>query len=286
MGAQDVGRARAYVAAQVAALRALEPAAAAGDEDAVHDARTATRRLRTALAVCEPALGRRRVREARAGLRDLGHALGAVRDPGVELAWLRATLDGLPPGLVGQPVPARLTADRGAVRHAALVRLRQELASPAHGQAMAAVDRLVGGRWRSSGRPVRRRARREWRRLDRALTAARRVPPGPARDEALHLARRQARRARYAAEVVGTRRALASAARATAVQDALGAQHDAALVRDAIADAAERAASAGEPVSAYGLLHALAQEEADRAERAARPAARRARKRGHRRWTR
>lgn len=46
--------ARAYLATQVEALLTLDPAVRAGDDEAVHDARIATRRLRAVLSVCAP----------------------------------------------------------------------------------------------------------------------------------------------------------------------------------------------------------------------------------------
>lgn len=269
-------RARQYVALQAVRLRSLGPAAAEGDDDAVHDARTATRRLRTALRVCAPLVpDGRRLRDA---LRGVGRALGAVRDPAVELAWLREALD---PDEDARAA-ARLVEGRLVARQAGLVVLRRQLRSAAHARLLADLEAAVRHTWPPDEGRLVRRAGREWHRLDRALAAA-----GTAghdeRDAALHAARRQARRARYAAELMGAA-AVRSVERAEQVQETLGRQHDAVLVRAVIAEVAAQARAAGEDLAAYDRLATLARRAADRAQHDARAAARHARATGHRGW--
>lgn len=280
MGSHDEAgeRARGYVAAQAAHLRLLSPAAADGDDEAVHDVRTATRRLRTALSVCRPLADQDPA--ARRGLRDLGRALGAVRDPAVQLAWLRTALDSRTDDTT--VARNRLTEDREAARQAGLAALRRLLDSPGHARLLTRLDELVVQPWRPDDGTIAHRAAREWRRLDRALRAADDAVPD-ARDATLHAARRRARRARYAAELVGAD-AEHSAALAERLQDTLGAQHDAVVVRQVVADVAAQAHEAGEELSPYEWLVGLASDSADRAERAARRAAGRARRSGHRHW--
>ncbi|OJV76635.1 MAG: hypothetical protein BGO37_11410 [Cellulomonas sp. 73-92] len=270
--------ARGYVALQAARLRSLGPAATAGDDDAVHDARTATRRLRTALGVCAPLVADgTRLRD---GLRGVGRTLGAVRDPAVELTWLREALDSLPHD--DGRARARLVENRLAARQAGLVVLRRQLRSAAHGRLLADLDAAVLGAWSPDEGRILHRAAREWRRLDRALAAAD-AAGHDERDAALHAARRQARRARYAAELVGAP-AGRSVERAERVQETLGRQHDAVLVRAVLAEVATQAGAAGEDLSAYDRLAERAARAAARAEDDARRAARRARATGHRRW--
>jgi CHAD domain-containing protein len=271
-------RAREYVALQASRLRALGPAAGKGDDDAVHDARTATRRLRTALGVCSPLVAD----AARLGdeLRDVGRTLGAARDPAVELAWFREALDSLPDDDVR--VRARLVESRLAARQAGLLVLRRQLRSAAHAHLLAQLDAAVADAWPPDEGAIVRRAAREWRRLDRALAA---IDEGgrDERDVALHAARRQARRARYASEVVGPD-AKRSVDRAEQLQEALGTHHDAVLVRAILAEVALQARAAGEDTSAYDRLTKLADDSADQAEHAARRAAHRAGAAGHRAW--
>lgn len=274
-----VDRARGYLAAQAAQLRLLAPAAVDGDDEAVHDARTATRRLRAALTVCRPLLDDDPA--LRTGLRDAGRALGAVRDPAVQLAWLRAALDSRPDD--DATARARLEQHRTTAREAGLVGLRRQLGSQEHARLLTGLDEVVARQWKPDEGRIARRTRREWRRLDRALDAADEARPDE-RDVALHAARRQARRARYAAELVGGAAAEHSADLAARLQDTLGAQHDAVVVREVVADVTAQAHEAGEDVSVYTWLAELARESADRAERAARRAAARVRATKHRHW--
>lgn len=287
MGTDRGEAARSYLAEQVAVLHATCPLAAAGEDDAVHDARTATRRARAVLAMCRRLLPPGDERVARTGLRTLGHRLGAARDPAVELAWLRdlSRRGGRRRGR--RAVPARLVAELESAHEDGLRELRRQLAAPGHTALLAVLDRLAAGPWESvddESSRIRRGTRRQWRRLDQALTDAKGADAGPPHDAALHAARRQARRARYAAEIVGGEAAHRSAAYAEAVQNTLGSQHDAVLVREAVDAAAARARAAGEPVAPYDDLRSCARRAARRAERDAVSAARRAMRHGHRRW--
>lgn len=271
-------RARRYAAEQVARLRALGPPVAAGDDDAVHDARTATRRLRACLDLCGSLVGD--AAPLADGLRDLGRALGAARDPAVELAWLRTAVAALPDG--DPRARARLLENRLAARRTALVALRGRLRGPAHAGLLAALEEAAARPWPPDGGRIARRAAREWHRLDRRATAAERAGDDD-HDTALHAERRQARRARYAAEVVGEP-AARSAALAESVQDALGAQHDAVLVRAVVMEVAAQARADGEDTTTYERLAALAHAAADDAELAAARAAARLRDPHHRGW--
>ena len=73
------------------------------DVERVHDMRVATRRLRAVLEVFEPAFERAAHREVLADVKALADALGARRDPDVQLAALSALAAALPqedqPGL-------------------------------------------------------------------------------------------------------------------------------------------------------------------------------------------
>ncbi len=270
--------ARRYVAAQAAQLRALSPRAAAGDDDAVHDARTATRRLRAGLDVSrslvdDPA-------PLMDALRDLGRTLGAVRDPAVQLAWLRTALADAPGD--DPPARARLVEDRLGARRTGLVALRRQLRSAVHARLLAGLEAIVDHPWPPDEGRILHRAGHQWHRLERALAAADEAGPED-RDAALHAVRRQARRTRYAAEVVGAD-AARGAALASRLQDALGAQHDAVLVRAVLRDVAAQAGAAGEVTATYDWLVDLADSSARRGERAAERATRAVRAAGHRWW--
>jgi CHAD domain-containing protein len=272
-------RARGYVAAQAARLRTLGPQAAAGDDEAVHDARTATRRLRTALGVCAPLI--EGTPDLRPALQDLGRTLGAVRDPAVQLTWLRAALDSRRED--DPRARARLVENRLAARQAGLVVLRRQLRSGAHARLLAGLESVTDHAWPPEEGRIVDRAARDWRRLDRALADADEASDDE-RDAALHAARGKARRARYAAEVVGGDAAQHSADLAAKLQETLGTQHDAVLVGAILAEVAAQASAAGEDASTYEWLAELATDSAERAERAAKRAAARAGAAGHRHW--
>ena len=99
------------------------------------------------------------------------------------------------------------------------------------------------------------------------MKRARHAPAGPARDVALHQARKSARRARYAAEAATPaigKKARRFARQMKQVQSVLGDHHDAVLARQAARDLGIGAHLAGENAFTYGLLY---EREAHRAER-------------------
>ena len=80
----------AYADPQVKDLRRLVPAALKRwDEEAIHEARVATRRLRAVLDLVEPLVSGGAVRPLRKGLRRLRRRLGPLRDLDVMIAHLR-----------------------------------------------------------------------------------------------------------------------------------------------------------------------------------------------------
>ena len=232
--------ARAYLATQVEALLTLDPAVRAGDDEAVHDARIATRRLRAVLSVCAPVFegagggtaGEVRTPDGAALeglavdgaapeglapdrsaevvgplLRELGRLLGAVRDPAVEASAYRARAAAEQPGIDPRPALRLLVADRAAARRRALRAVRAFLTSSDGDTLFAALTALAdtppaGRRAAEPARDLlRRRTRSRTRNLAAAWVSAAAIPPGPDRDAALHEVRKRARHARYAAEV-------------------------------------------------------------------------------------
>ena len=99
------------------------------------------------------------------------------------------------------------------------------------------------------------------------MRRARHTPAGPARDAALHQARKSARRARYAAEAASPatgKQARRFARQMKQVQSVLGDQHDAVLARQAARDLGIGAYLAGENAFTYGLLHERELQYAER----------------------
>jgi CHAD domain-containing protein len=282
---------QAYVTAHVERLLAAIPGVRDGDDDAVHDARVATRRLRAALSVYRPVLDRQVTDPLRDELAELGHVLGAARDAFVERDALRRRLADEDPALVVGPVEQRIDEDRTAARLAAQDRLDAWVASPRFAALVATLseDLPAGPRAdRTAATTLPRRARSPWDRLDRAMEVAASTTAAEDHDEAVHEVRKSARRARYASEVaaeaVGAARR--SARRAHRVQEVLGAQHDAVRRQETLRRLAHQAELDGESTFTYGRLHALEQVAGQSALDAAAEPLRRVARAGHRRWMR
>ena len=201
---------------------------ASAEADAVHDARVATRRLRSDLKTLEPYLVP--VERLRAELGWLGGLLGAVRDLDVLLERMHARVRELagPDRGAAAPILARLEDDHhrrrrelldglGSVRY---LRLLDELIEASRRPPMA--DPTDRRRARPVLRTVTRKA---WRRTARAVD---RLDPSPP-EAALHEVRKRAKRARYAAELgreVFGKPATRLAERLADLQDELGELQD------------------------------------------------------------
>jgi CHAD domain-containing protein len=287
---------RTYLARHVLRLLAAEPGVREGNDEAVHDARVATRRLRTALGTFRPVLIRDETDPLRSQLRDLGHLLGEARDPFVELRALRRAIADEPDELVLGGVARRIEEDRSAARTVALGRLKAHLdderTAALFGALRALVDLpLTGPRADDDAAVLLRRVRRTWRGLDRALDDVVDVDDagtrGARRDETLHAARKAARRARYAAEVVESAvgaPARRSVRRARDLQDVFGQQHDTVVRRATLRRMAVEAYLDGENAFTYGRLHAREESAGEAAIGAAARAVSRARASAPRRW--
>ena len=284
---------RAWVARDVERLLAAETGVRLGDDEAVHDARVAVRRLRATLGVFRPVVDRALTEPVRDELQEVGRVLGAARDPHVEQTALVGRLVDEPVELVLGPVERRVVDDRSAARDAALARAVALLDSPEHLRLLATLDAWAaalprGPRADDDAEDVLpRRVARTWRALERRAEEAERAA-GDARDAARHEVRKAARRARYAATtaalVVG-RPARRSASRAHDVQDVLGRQQDTVVRRETLRRLGVQAHLDGDNAFTFGRLHALEQAAAESAERDALRAIRRALAPKHRTWT-
>ncbi|KAA6221912.1 CHAD domain-containing protein [Streptomyces albofaciens JCM 4342] len=254
----------AYVREQVRTLVELDPAVRRDLPDSVHQMRVATRRLRSAFRSYGTVLDRSVTDPIGDELKWLAGRLGVDRDREVLAERLRAGLAGLPRELRLGPVAARLRlwsqrrrlgsrrtllAVLDGARHLALLeRLHALLADPPLRPAAA----------RPPARPMGEAVLKEYRRLAGRVAAAMAAPAGPERDEALHSARKAAKRVRYAAEAAGP--ALGGpaekfAGRMKRVQQLLGDHQDSVLAREALRDLAVQAHGAGEGGFSFGLLY-------------------------------
>jgi CHAD domain-containing protein len=240
---------RHALGASVHRLVSYDHLARVGDDpEGVHQARVATRRLRSDLRTFRSVLDPAWAEDLRDDLGWIGGELGAVRDADVLLDALHNHLSELPAGdqAHAEPLLVRLGHERAARRDALLAALRST-------RYIALLDRLVDAA--ANPRPAdgtphpRRRARKlarhSWRRLRRTVRA---LPDDPT-DEQLHEVRKRAKQARYALEAitpVASKRAARLARRLATLQDRLGAQHDA-----IVATAWLRTAADEDPATAF-----------------------------------
>lgn len=218
--------------ASVQRLLVADPIARVGeDPEGVHQARVATRRLRSDLRTFAPLLDPVWVTSLRDELRWLGAELGGAREAEVLLGHLRARAQALPPDIARQvsPVLDAAVGDRADAYDRVLEVLRSS-------RYLDLVDRLVQGAMAprmsadagsATTRDLTRLARQPWKRLRRDYLALGSDPP----DAALHAVRIRAKRARYAVEAVARAidgdRPRKFAAALTDLQDVLGDHQDA-----------------------------------------------------------
>ncbi|MFI7277482.1 CHAD domain-containing protein [Streptomyces sp. NPDC049879] len=266
----------AYVARWAGALTDLDPAVRRDEPDAVHRMRTTARRLRGCLRTYRSVLDREVTDPLRRDLRWLAGELGAERDHEVLRERLVSGVRALPGELVLGPVAARLQVWDAAHRAQGRRQVVETLGSPRYLGLLEGLHALTTTpplRPKAAGKPAKvltRALMKEYGRLARRLDHALAMPAGPARDAAIHDARKAAKRVRYAAEAA--RPALGKparrlGARVKAVQQVSGAQHDGVVTRDALRRIAISAHAAGEPGFTWGLLHGREEAAAGARER-------------------
>jgi CHAD domain-containing protein len=233
------------------------------DPESVHQARVATRRLRSDLRTFQPFLDEQWSADLAADLRWLGSELGAVRDIEVQRDRLREHAANLPApeADAARRVVRRLDADREAARFDLLAMLaqarygyvRDKLAAAASAPAFNGTARdkasvalvpVLRGRWK--------RVRRAVEQLGDTLA-----------DDALHRVRVRAKQCRYAAEACEP--AFGKPARRLAgamskLQDGLGEHQDATVAIDWLTKTAHECSPA--EAFAIGMLAQVEREAA------------------------
>ncbi len=255
---------RRAIAMSVQRLMRNDPGVRLGDDpEAVHQARVATRRLRSDLRTFAPLLDRAWVDNLREELRWIASELGRVRDGDVLLDRLRATAArarGLDTAAVNA-VLGELAAELDAERRRLLEGMRESryLALLDDLVAAAAHPALTADAERPASEMLPRLVDRPWRRLRRTHRAL----DDPPHDEQLHMVRIDAKRVRYAAEAVAPvagKPATALASAAAAVQEVLGDFHDAVVAAEWLRGRAGRGRARA---FATGALYAMELQAAE-----------------------
>jgi len=238
------------------------------DIEDVHQARVATRRLRSDLRTFKPLLNGDWTDGLREELRWLGAELGRVRDAEVQRDRLRAaaatlpTLDRRSAAAVVAPLVAQVRSAR-----------RQLLTSMETDRYVEVIDHLVaaarspaltGGAASPAQEVLPSLVRRPWRSL-RAAAIARREG---ATDEQLHDLRIRAKRCRYAAEAAAAaigKRVASFAKEVAALQEVLGELHDAVVAEAWLRSRSQSPRIHDTALFATGELVALQRDAAERA---------------------
>ena len=231
--------------------------------DPIHSTRVAIRRYRSTLRVFGDLFDDHRASHVEAELSWYANLLGDVRDRQVQRARFSESVHELPNELLLGPVAARIENDLLAEQ----IRAREVVATELDGERYRAL--LAELRDFSRELPVEESASRL--RDDELDKMARKAEKKAAKrvaqaidggdEEALHRARKAAKRARYAVElvepIVGKKEAKARIARFKSVQEILGEHQDAVVAADALLGLGRTAGSTpGENGFTFGLLYA------------------------------
>ncbi|MFI6771003.1 CHAD domain-containing protein [Streptomyces sp. NPDC050355] len=263
-----------YVRAQVRAIVELDPGVRRDLPDTVHQMRVATRRLRSAFRSYTKVLDRAVTQSIGVELKWLAAELGMDRDREVLTERLHGALAEVPRTLRLGPVAARLRIWSQRRRAGSRKQLLAVLDGDRYLALLKTLDALLEAPplLRAGADPapevVARAVLKDYRRLSRRVEAALAAPAGQGRDEALHGARKAAKRTRYAAEAARPalgRPAKKFAKRTKRLQQLLGDHQDSVVARGALRELATQAQRAGEGAFTFGLLYG--REEALAADR-------------------
>lgn len=256
-----------YLAGQIDQILAGDAAVRAEEPEAIHNMRSATRRIRSVLAAYAKLYRASPVRKLRSELKWLGGLLGQPRDAEVLQAQLRDQLGGLPAGDGVAGATATVEQRTGGNYDAAYRLLLEALGSGRYFRLLdkledfrdnppVRADAVAPGR-RAASKAVDKAARR----LQRSRKAARRARRGRDQELALHRVRKDAKRLRHVAEsavLVHGKRAGKVAKAARRQQKVLGQFQDAVVARDLLAAIADEHR---EPATADIYTELLNQQE-------------------------
>jgi CHAD domain-containing protein len=243
-------------------------------QDPIHDTRVAIRRLRSTLRVFGTLLDQSAIEGVEEELRWFATLIGAVRDCQVQRRRFTNALNELPAELVLGPVASRIDTELQSVERPARDRVSDAMDSPRYLDILKTLRR-----WSTqppiaapvSAEALYKQVRRAKRKADRRLAAG--IAAGD--DALLHRARKAAKRARYAAELVEPlnkgKRVRNTIKHYEEIQTVLGELQDTVVARNTLLRLATKAGTTpGENGFTYGLLYANELRQGEAARRAAR----------------
>jgi len=254
----------AYLRQQTAAMKAQDAMVRRDEPDSVHQMRVASRRLRSTFQSFGVIIPRSASGPVIAELKWLAGVLGEARDAEVLAARLRRGVQEIPAELVLGPAEARIQAHFARLSGAAGRQVREALDSPRYLALLDTLDQLIRDpaltpeAARPAGEILPAAARRAYRRTARRLRRAEQAPAGQPRETAYHEARKAAKRARYAGEVLSPvlgRPARGFARQMKRIQSVLGDHQDAVVARGVDRELGISAFQAGENAFSFGLLY-------------------------------
>jgi len=240
-------------------------------EPAVHPTRVALRRLRAALGTFSSLLDEEVTEAVRSDLQWAARELGQARDEEVVAETLSTLLAEEPDSALPPAVRSQMQGDLRPDARAGRADPRVVLAADRYQRMLAALEGLVDAPpWtEQASRPaldvLPPLVVADWKRLRRRIWSAAEAEGRPDHDEALHDARKAAKRLRYAAETL--KPAFGAAARlakqAEGLQSLLGAHQDAVVARRRVGVLAEAADRERTSSFGYGRLDALLEMRAE-----------------------
>jgi CHAD domain-containing protein len=225
---------RAMVSA-VTELEGFEGGIRVNASDALHQARTRVRRMRSILSVYSGVFEPGARRALRSRLAELGDLLGTARDDEVRAAALQERWEAADDEITGAALHL-LAEDASAAAALSRATVLEVVDSPRHRALLADLRGFVGhaSAGLDAAGPITTLARRSLQRAGRVVRRAADVAASTDDLDDLHAVRKAARRVRYASEAVqqDVQGASALSASAEAVQDALGDHRDALLLAE------------------------------------------------------
>jgi CHAD domain-containing protein len=283
----------AYLRDQSGVLKAYDPLVRRDEPDSVHQMRVASRRLRSTLQSFGAILPSQATRQLRDELRWLGGVLGESRDAEILAGRLEELVRETPDELVMGPVAARIQAHFAPVRAASRRGTLRALNSERYVTLLDDLERLLDdppltdAARQPAGDELPKAVAQAYRRVRKRMRRAGRAPAGRDLDVALHEARKAAKRARYAAEVlrpVVGKQARRFGRRMKGLQSVLGEHQDAVITRQCLRDLGVRAALAEENAFAYGVMYEAEATQARQLQDQARQAWKKASAARYRAW--